>query len=95
VFHWRLLHPQRGVLIGSHIRSAKATASQQQTAVKLHGVFLFHWKSLDCSSSRWVHRGLSGDSGVLVDPFMHVVTYTTRHLATLRESELLPSFSGP
>lgn len=43
----------------------------------------------------WVHRGHGGDSGVLVDPFMHVVTYTTRHLATLRESELLPSFSGP
>jgi hypothetical protein len=31
----------------------------------------------------WVHRVLGGDSGVLVDPFMHVVTHTTRHLATL------------
>jgi hypothetical protein len=56
---------------------------------------LSHWETLDCSSSRWVHRVIRGDSGVLVDPFMHVVTYTTRHLATLRESELLPSFSGP
>ena len=26
---------------------------------------------------------------------MHVGTYPTRHLATLRESELLPAFSGP
>ena len=44
---------------------------------------------------KWVHRALGGDSGEVVDPFMHVVTYTTRHLATLRESELLPAFSGP
>ena len=43
----------------------------------------------------WVHRVLSGDSGALVDPFMHVGTYPTRHLATLRESELLPAFAGP
>jgi hypothetical protein len=31
----------------------------------------------------WVHRVLRGDSGALVDPFMHVGTYPTRHLATL------------
>jgi len=37
----------------------------------------------------WFHRVLRGDSGALVDPFMHVGTYPTRHLATLRESELL------
>ncbi len=43
----------------------------------------------------WVHRAPGGDSGGVVGPFMHVVTYTTRHLATLRESELLPAFSGP
>ena len=43
----------------------------------------------------WVHRVPSGDSGVLVVPFMHVGTYPTRHLATLRESELLPAFAGP
>jgi hypothetical protein len=43
----------------------------------------------------WFHRALGGDSGDVVNPFMRVVTYTTRHLATLRESELLPAFSGP
>jgi hypothetical protein len=31
----------------------------------------------------WVHRVGGGDSGALVDPFMHVGTYPTRHLATL------------
>ena len=95
VFHCCLLRARGPLFIGSHIRSANVTSPQQLTAVKLHGVFLSHWESLDCSSSKWVHRGHGGDSGVLVDPFMHVVTYTTRHLATLRESELLPSFSGP
>ena len=43
----------------------------------------------------WLHRAVGGDSGALVVPFMHVGTYPTRHLATLRESELLPAFSGP
>jgi hypothetical protein len=43
----------------------------------------------------WLHRAVGGDRGALVVPFMHVGTYPTRHLATLRESELLPAFSGP
>ena len=43
----------------------------------------------------WLHRVVGGDSGALVVPFMRVGTYPTRHLATLRESELLPAFSGP
>ncbi len=43
----------------------------------------------------WLHRVADGDSGALVDPFMHVGTYPTRHLATLRESELLPALSVP
>ncbi len=43
----------------------------------------------------WVRRIADGDSGALVVPFMHVGTYPTRHLATLRESELLPALSGP
>ena len=41
-----------------------------------------------------VHRVPGRDSGDLVDPFMHAGTYPARHLATLRESELLPAFSG-
>ncbi len=39
----------------------------------------------------WLHRVVGGDSGALVVPFMRVGTYPTRHLATLRESELLPA----
>ena len=41
-----------------------------------------------------VHRIPGRDSGDLVGPFMHAGTYPARHLATLRESELLPAFSG-
>ncbi len=41
-----------------------------------------------------VQRAPGWDSGDLVDPFMHAGTYPARHLATLRESELLPAFSG-
>ncbi len=41
-----------------------------------------------------VHRVPGWDSGDLVDPFMRAGTYPARHLATLRESELLPAFSG-
>ena len=41
-----------------------------------------------------VHRVPGRDSGDLVDPFMHAGTYPARHLATLRESELLPAFTG-
>ena len=43
----------------------------------------------------WLHLAAGGYSGALVVPFMHGGTYPTRHLATLRESELLPAFSGP
>jgi hypothetical protein len=37
----------------------------------------------------WFHRVLRGDSGALVDPFMHVGTYPTRHLATLSNTNKL------
>ena len=50
----------------------------------------------------WVHRVPGGDSGALVDPFMHVGTYPTRHLATLSNTHevgagpyLHPSGSHP
>ena len=43
----------------------------------------------------WVRQVADRDSGALVELFMHVGTYPTRHLATLRESELLPALSGP
>ena len=41
-----------------------------------------------------VQRVPGWDSGDLVDPFMRAGTYPARHLATLRESELLPAFGG-
>ena len=41
-----------------------------------------------------VHQVPGWDSEDLVNPFMHAGTYPARHLATLRESELLPAFSG-
>src|ERR687890_1380487 len=43
----------------------------------------------------WLHRAAGGGSGALVVPFTHPGTYPTRHFATLKESELLPAFSGP
>ena len=95
MFHWRLPGSRRNLFSGSHLHSAPKAMPQRQAAVKLHGVFSSRWGYLDCSSRRWVHRAPGGDSGALVDPFMHVGTYPTRHLATLRESELLPAFTGP
>src|ERR671939_896343 len=44
---------------------------------------------------KWLHRAAGGGSGALLVSFMHVGTYPTKHFATLRESELLPAFSGP
>ena len=87
--------PEEIDLDGSHLRSVPTITLQRQVAVKLHGDFSPRWKILDCSSKLWVHRALGGDSGDVVNPFMHVGTYPTRHLATLRESELLPALSGP
>ena len=87
--------PEEVDIDGSHLRSVPAITIQRQVAVKLHGDFSPRWEILDCSSKLWVHWVQGGDSGDVVDLFMHVVTYTTRHLATLRESELLPAFSGP
>ena len=42
----------------------------------------------------WIRRAGGWDSGALVGPFMHAGTYPARHLATLRESQLLPPFRG-
>ena len=43
----------------------------------------------------WVHRVAGGDSGALVDPFMHVGTYPTRHLATLSNPKRGWTISSP
>lgn len=94
VFHWPLPAPRRGRLIGSHLRYAPAPPRQPQAAVKLHGVFSPCGGLPDCAPAPGVHGAPGQDSGDLVDPFMRAGTYPARHLATLRESELLPAFSG-
>ena len=38
----------------------------------------------------WFHQAVGRDSRNLVNPFMRVTNQMTRHLATLRESQLLP-----
>lgn len=38
----------------------------------------------------WFRQIVHRDSGILVHPFMRVTNQMTRHLATLRESQLLP-----
>ena len=81
VLHCCLHQPRRVDFEGSHLHSVPAITSQRQDAVKLHGDFSPRWKTLDCSSRLWVHRALGGDSGEVVNPFMHVGTYPTRHLA--------------
>ncbi|KAI3642087.1 hypothetical protein MP228_011642 [Amoeboaphelidium protococcarum] len=41
----------------------------------------------------WFRQIVDRDSGNLVNPFMRVTNQMTRHLATLRESQLLPPFT--
>ena len=94
VLHCRLRSPRRDCFKGSRLRSASIAVPQRQAAVKLHGVFSPRRESPACSLGACVRRVPGWDSGALVDPFMHVGTYPTRHLATLRESELLPAFGG-
>ena len=80
---------------GSQIHYVIFTILQAQAAVKLHGVFSPMEVDGLFVHLMWLHRVVGGDSGALVVPFMRVGTYPTRHLATLRESELLPALTGP
>ncbi|CAL6111011.1 Conserved_hypothetical protein [Hexamita inflata] len=43
--------------------------------------------------SLWFREDTTRDSKNLINPFMHVQNYWTRHLATLKESQLLPPFT--
>ena len=94
VFHWRLQAPRRGPFTGSHLRYAPPPRSQRRAAVKLHGVFSPCGGLWDCAPTQGVHGAPGRDSGDLVNSFMRAGTYPARHLATLRESGLLPAFSG-
>jgi len=76
--------------MGSRLYSARKRSSQDQAAVKFLGSSLPIGVSTTVRAEMWV-RGCEGrDSVQVIDPFMHVVNYTTRHMATLRELELLP-----
>lgn len=52
----------------SHLRYTFGLVSQPQAAVKLHGVFAFRRKTLDCSPMSQFRRLPSGDSRALVGP---------------------------
>jgi hypothetical protein len=94
VFHGRLPRPRKGGFDASHLRYAPAPEGQRQAAVKLHRDFSPYGETRDCAPAQGVPGAPGRDSGDLVDPFMRAGTYPARHLATLRESELLPAFSG-
>src|SRR5947208_2900860 len=53
---------------GSRLLYTSRIIRQRQTAVKLHGVFAFRWKVLDCAPVRQFHRPPRGDSRALVGP---------------------------
>ena len=93
VSHWRL-HPNRSWdFSGSHLFCAGAPRVQQQTAVKLHGVFP-SCRGLGASSPPLhFHRAPPRDSAALVEPFMQAGTYPARDYATLGPSELRPPFT--
>jgi len=57
-----------------------------QTRVKLNRVFFPHCKLPRPFPWLLVHQAAARDSGNLINPFMHVNNWLTRHLATLRES---------
>ncbi len=94
VFHWRLRHARRRGFTGSHLRYAPQPRGQRQAAVKLHRDLSPCGGLPACAPAPCLHGAPGQDSGDLVDPFMRAGTYPARHLATLRESELLPAFSG-
>ena len=71
VLVWVVLHCRVAVALRqrhglSYLHWTHEPAQQQQTAVKLHGVFASLWKSLDFAPERWVHRVPVWDSGGIV-----------------------------
>ncbi len=82
VFHYRRLSCD---WLSFHLRYIMGHAPQQHAAVKFHGVFASHWKSLASAPEGSIRRILGRDSGDLVTPLMQVVNQTTRYYATLRE----------
>ena len=73
VFHCRLRQsPKRTGLNGSRLHYAKAATSQQQAAVKLHGVFFSRWEIPDCSSESCGFTGLQ--AGTVGSSLIHSCT---------------------
>ena len=64
--------------------------SHCQIRVKLNRVFFPHPSPFPWLWFRWTAER---DSGNLINPFMRITNWMTRHLATLREPWLLPPFS--
>eukprot|EP01024_Parvocaulis_polyphysoides_P042701 TRINITY_DN38_c0_g1_i3.p2 TRINITY_DN38_c0_g1~~TRINITY_DN38_c0_g1_i3.p2 ORF type:complete len:258 (+),score=-20.28 TRINITY_DN38_c0_g1_i3:1226-1999(+) len=69
----------------SHITRPNQSQTQQGLLSPLFILGLF--------SKLYVRRALDRDVRNLIHPFMHVTNQMTRHLATLRESQLLPPFT--
>lgn len=72
VSHRWLPTPRKGWFDASHLRCARNTVTQQQAAVKLHGVFTSHLESLVSALGQNVQRIRVRDSRALVNPFMQV-----------------------
>jgi len=63
VLQFRLHASRKMRFEGSHLRSATRTISQQQAVVKLHGVFVSHWKISAYSPSSEFTRFQAGTAG--------------------------------
>jgi len=95
VFHFCLHHGRNHGFADSRLFYVRKPLAQAQTAVKFSGSSLAAGPSTTVRAEMWVRGVGPRDSVEIIDPFMHVVNYTTRHLATLRELELLPPFTSP
>src|ERR687886_1229856 len=84
----RLLRLPTTLCIRNHIATTGCSKAPQGllSPTEVRGLFVH---------VMWLHRAAGGGSRGLVVSFIHVGTYPTKHFASLRESELLPAFSGP
>ena len=83
-FHWRR---------SSHLSNTSYVISQSRIGVKLNRVFFPRWLTQTPFTSLWFRWIEERSNGNLVNPLMRVANYMTRHLATSRESQLLPPFT--
>ena len=81
VLHCCLSYAHKHTPNGSHLHYVTKTAPQQQAAVKFHGVFASHWKSLVFAPGRSFQETLVRDSDDLVIPFMQADIQSARYYA--------------